>query len=48
MARRVIKLMEKNLNDHELLSWIVPAFSTTGDTDRVVPSIIIMAGTPIG
>ena len=42
MAQRMTKLMDKNLNDHELLPWIMPAFSTTEDTDKVVASVIMM------
>lgn len=36
------KLMAKNLNDPELLPWIMPDFSTTKETDKVVASIVMM------
>lgn len=42
MAQSMTKLMAKNLNDPELLPWIMPTFSTTTDTDKVVASVLIM------
>ena len=42
MAERMTKLMAKNLNDPELLPWIMPDFSTTQETDKVVASIFMM------
>ncbi|TAQ87772.1 hypothetical protein B7494_g3927 [Chlorociboria aeruginascens] len=42
LAQRMTKLMEKNMVDEGLRYWIMPAFSTTSDTDRTVASIIMM------
>jgi Domain of unknown function (DUF4419) len=42
IAERMTKLMVKNLNDPQLLPWIMPDFSTTKDTDKVVASILMM------
>ncbi len=40
MARRMTELMSANVVDPELRPWIMPAFSTTTETDKVVASII--------
>lgn len=42
MAERMTELMAKAVNDPELLPWIMPDFSTTKDTDKVVASILMM------
>ena len=42
MAERMTKLLAKNLHDPDLLAWIMPDFSTTKDTDKVVASILMM------
>lgn len=42
LARQMSSLLSKNVNDPELHPWIMPAFSTTTDNDRVVASIIMM------
>ena len=36
-------LLEKNVNDPELRSWILPDFSTTTEKDRTVCSIVMMS-----
>ena len=35
-------LLSKNVNDPDLHPWIMPAFSTTTDNDRIVASVIMM------
>ena len=42
MARRMTELMGENVVDPELRPWIMPAFSTTTETDQVVASVIMM------
>ena len=42
MAECMTELMAKNLNEPELLQWIMPDFSTTKDSDKVVASILMM------
>ena len=42
MARMMTELMSKNVVDPELQPWIMPAFSTTTETDKVVASIVMM------
>ncbi|KAK3348748.1 hypothetical protein B0T25DRAFT_546431 [Lasiosphaeria hispida] len=34
--------LSKNVNDPELVPWIIPNFSTTTDTDRVAASVLLM------
>lgn len=41
-ARKMSGLLSKNVNDPELHPWIMPAFSTTTDQDRVVASVMMM------
>ena len=41
-ARRMGYLLSKNVKDPELHPWIIPAFSTTTNNDRVVASVIMM------
>ncbi|KAI5843618.1 hypothetical protein BZA05DRAFT_410770 [Tricharina praecox] len=36
-------LLEKNVKDPELREWIVPGFSTTTETDRIVGAVVMMA-----
>ena len=42
MARSMTELMSANVVDPELRPWIMPAFSTTTETDTVVASIVMM------
>lgn len=42
LARQMSNLLSENVNDPELHPWIMPAFSTTTENDRVVASIIMM------
>ena len=42
LAIRMSKLIQKNVVDSELRDWIVPAFTTTTDSDRVIASILMM------
>lgn len=42
LARQMSDLLSKNVKDPELHPWIMPAFSTTTENDRVVASIIMM------
>lgn len=35
-------LLEKNVKDPELREWIVPGFSTTTETDRIVGAVVMM------
>lgn len=42
LARRMTELMSANVVDPELRPWIMPAFSTTTETDKVVASIVMM------
>ncbi|KAH7129832.1 hypothetical protein B0J13DRAFT_563402 [Dactylonectria estremocensis] len=41
-AQQMSHLIDKNVKDAELRAWIMPAFSTTTDTDRVVASVLFM------
>ena len=41
-ALKMTRLMEKHLVDPELREWVMPAFSTTTDDDRIVASILMM------
>ncbi|KAF3937879.1 hypothetical protein ABW19_dt0208505 [Dactylella cylindrospora] len=43
MAIQMGKVIEENIVDPQLRSWIVPSFSTTEDNDKVVASVIMMA-----
>lgn len=42
LAVRMTKLIEENVIDPELRTWIFPAFSTTTDSDKVVAAILMM------
>ena len=42
VALQMTMLIEKNINDPELRTWIMPQFTTTTDTDRVVAAILMM------
>lgn len=42
LAMEMTKLIEKNVVDPELRTWIMPEFSTTTDSDRVVAAILMM------
>jgi len=42
MARRMTKLMESNIVDPALRSWVMQEFSTTTDIDRAVTAIAMM------
>ncbi|KAF4960900.1 hypothetical protein FSARC_10331 [Fusarium sarcochroum] len=42
LAERMAGLVSKNVKDPELGSWVMPNFSTTTDTDRVVASVLFM------
>jgi hypothetical protein len=41
MARAMTELISRNVKDPELRTWILPAFSTTTDTDRTVASVLV-------
>ncbi|KAM0228204.1 hypothetical protein ACHAP5_012007 [Fusarium lateritium] len=42
LANRMASLISKNVRDPELGSWVMPSFTSTSDTDRVVASVIFM------
>ncbi|CAG7930142.1 unnamed protein product [Penicillium olsonii] len=42
LALRMSKLIEGNVLDKELRAWIMPEFSTTTESDRVVAAILMM------
>lgn len=42
LAVRMTKLIEKNVVDPELRSWIMPKFSTTTSSDKVVAAVLMM------
>lgn len=42
MAQKMTELMAKNIKDPELRDWVMPSFSTTTETDRVVGSVLFM------
>ena len=42
LAVRMTSMIEKNVLDPELRTWIMPEFTTTTDTDRVVAAILMM------
>ena len=42
LARRMTQEIEKNVVDPELREWMLPAFTTTTDSDVVVASILMM------
>lgn len=42
LAVRMTELIEENVIDPELRTWIMPAFSTTTDSDRVVAAVLMM------
>ncbi|GKT50769.1 uncharacterized protein ColSpa_10950 [Colletotrichum spaethianum] len=41
-AQRMTHMIAKNVKDPELRTWVMPSFSTTTDTDRVVASVLFM------
>ncbi|GAB1311781.1 hypothetical protein MFIFM68171_01991 [Madurella fahalii] len=41
-ATNMANELSKNVNDSELVPWIIPNFSTTTDTDRVAASVVLM------
>lgn len=41
--QKMSHLMEKNIKDPRLRTWIMPDFTTTTDTDKVVCSVVMMA-----
>jgi len=43
MAKRMTGLIEGNIVDPTLRTWIIPSFTTTSDTDVVVASVVMMA-----
>ena len=43
MAKQMTKLIEENVVDPSLRTWIIPSFTTTTDTDVVVASVVMMA-----
>ena len=43
MAKQMTQLMEENVVDPSLRTWIIPSFTTTTATDVVVASVIMMA-----
>lgn len=42
IAEKMTHLIQKNVLDPELRTWIMPSFSTTTSSDRVVASILMM------
>eukprot|EP01112_Ceratiomyxa_fruticulosa_P004267 TRINITY_DN1473_c0_g1_i11.p1 TRINITY_DN1473_c0_g1~~TRINITY_DN1473_c0_g1_i11.p1 ORF type:complete len:363 (+),score=87.42 TRINITY_DN1473_c0_g1_i11:894-1982(+) len=44
MARRMEDQIASNIKDPSVRKWVVPDFSTTTETDRVVGAIVLMAG----
>ncbi|KAK8007642.1 hypothetical protein PG989_001632 [Apiospora arundinis] len=42
MAQHMTHLIQENVIDPDLRDWILPSFSTTTDTDKVVGSILFM------
>ncbi|KAF5611760.1 DUF4419 domain protein [Fusarium tjaetaba] len=42
LAQQLAGLVSKNVKDPELGDWVMPSFSTTTDTDRVVASVLFM------
>jgi len=43
LAKQLTKEIQKNLVDEKVREWILPAFSTTTNTDEVVCSVVMMA-----
>jgi hypothetical protein len=43
MAKQMTQLIEENIVDPSLRTWIIPSFTTTNATDVVVASVIMMA-----
>jgi len=43
MAKQMTKVIEENVVDPSLRTWIIPSFTTTTDTDVVVASVVMMA-----
>jgi hypothetical protein len=44
MAQRMVdEQIAKNIKDASLAQWLIPSFSTTNSTDRVVASVTVMA-----
>lgn len=42
MATRMTEMIAKNVNDPELRDWVMPSFTTTTYSDKVVGSILFM------
>ncbi|KAE8140332.1 hypothetical protein BDV38DRAFT_280328 [Aspergillus pseudotamarii] len=42
LALSMTQLVQENVNDPDLRTWIMPNFSTTTQTDRVVASVLMM------
>ncbi|KAF5967854.1 DUF4419 domain-containing protein [Fusarium coicis] len=42
LTQQLAGLVSKNVKDPELGNWVMPSFSTTTDTDRVVASVLFM------
>ena len=42
LAEKMTVLMNENVVDPELQSWVMPAFSTTTETDKAVAAVIMM------
>jgi len=42
LAEHMTRLISENIVDPKLRDWIMPSFTTTTDTDRVVASVIMM------
>ncbi|PNP78561.1 hypothetical protein FNYG_08109 [Fusarium nygamai] len=42
LAQQLAGLVSKNVKDPELGDWVMPSFSTTTETDRVVASVLFM------
>lgn len=41
-AQKICDMIEENIVDAELKEWMIPAFSTTEEKDRVVASVLMM------
>ncbi|KAJ5764937.1 hypothetical protein N7520_004496 [Penicillium odoratum] len=42
LALLMTRMMEKNLVDEELRTWVMPEFTTTTESDRVVAAVLMM------
>lgn len=45
LASRMAELIQEHVRDPRLRDWVMPCFSTTTDTDRVVAAVLMMGST---